>query len=423
MTAITKDLSRHPCYNRESAGSCGRVHLPVAPRCNIKCNYCNRKYDCVNESRPGVSSAVLSPAQAVPYMERVLAGEPRISVAGIAGPGDPFANPAETLETLRLLKARFPQLIFCLSSNGLNLPPYLDDLAELDVTHVTITMNAVDPAIGEKIYAFVRDGNVVFQGRQAAELLLSRQLEAIRGLKARGMTVKVNSILLPGINDHHLAEVARTAAALGADIQNIIPLKPTEDTPFAGLPEPGHAEVQALRAEIGPVIPQMTHCRRCRADAVGLLCNDRSAEFAPTLQACAGLKGPGHERPYVAVATREGVLVNLHLGEAVSFQVWGRSEDGFRLLEERPAPRAGGGPKRWEALAHTLKDCRMVLANAMGETPRTLLAEYGLPAHPVSGFIEDALRMAYGAGGLERLAPRRKGIAGGCCTGTGNGCG
>ncbi|MGA2223888.1 MAG: nitrogen fixation protein NifB, partial [Syntrophobacteraceae bacterium] len=90
---ISRDFSRHPCFNAEAKGSYGRVHLPVAPQCNIRCNYCNRKYDCVNESRPGVTSAVLSPLQAARYVEKILEREPRISVAGIAGPGDPFANP------------------------------------------------------------------------------------------------------------------------------------------------------------------------------------------------------------------------------------------------------------------------------------------------------------------------------------------
>ena len=119
-----KDLSRHPCFNKESAGSCGRVHLPVAPKCNIQCNYCNRKYDCVNESRPGVTSGVLTPPQALAYMEKVLEAEPRITVAGIAGPGDPFANARDTLETMRLLKEHYPDLIFCLSSNGLGIAPH-----------------------------------------------------------------------------------------------------------------------------------------------------------------------------------------------------------------------------------------------------------------------------------------------------------
>ena len=87
IQTVAPDLSRHPCFNAEVKGKFGRVHLPVAPKCNIKCNYCNRKYDCVNESRPGVTSTILTPEQALVYMEKVLTAEPRITVAGIAGPG------------------------------------------------------------------------------------------------------------------------------------------------------------------------------------------------------------------------------------------------------------------------------------------------------------------------------------------------
>ena len=91
------DLARHPCFNEDSKHRYGRIHLPVAPKCNIKCNYCDRKYDCVNESRPGVASAILTPTQALRYLERVREKLPNLAVVGIAGPGDPLANPAETL--------------------------------------------------------------------------------------------------------------------------------------------------------------------------------------------------------------------------------------------------------------------------------------------------------------------------------------
>ena len=81
------DLAKHPCFNAKMRGIHGRVHLPVAPRCNIQCKYCDRKYDCVNESRPGVTSAVLSPGQAMTYLDFVLEEVKNISVVGIAGPG------------------------------------------------------------------------------------------------------------------------------------------------------------------------------------------------------------------------------------------------------------------------------------------------------------------------------------------------
>ena len=422
---MIKDTTRHPCFNKESAGSCGRVHLPVAPKCNIQCNYCNRKYDCVNESRPGVTSGVLRPFQAAEYMDKVLQKEPRITVAGIAGPGDPFANPAETLETMRLINEKHPHLLYCLSSNGMGILPYLDDIAALGVSHVTITISAVDPAIGAKIYAWVKDGNVVYRGEQGARILLERQLEAIKGLKERGITVKINSIVIPGVNDHHIVEVAKVCAELGADIQNMIPLKPTADTPFSHLPEPGGDMVLPLRKEAGKVIEQMTHCRRCRADAVGLLGNDQSAALCGTLQACAKLKPLDAKKvpPYVAVATREGMLVNQHLGEARSFQIWGESESGvFRLIGERPAPDAGCGPKRWTELAATLKDCRAVLCSAIGETPRMLLQEYGITPYVVDGFIQDSLRAVFSGGDLRLFKGRRAGI-GGACAGGGGGCG
>jgi nitrogen fixation protein NifB len=428
--SIDPSTVKHPCFNKASSGSCGRVHLPVAPKCNIQCNYCNRKYDCVNESRPGVTSAILKPFQALEYTRQVLEKEPRITVIGIAGPGDPMANPAETLETMRLIKAEYPHLLFCLSSNGLAMPEYVDDLAALGVTHATVTMSTVDPEIGAKVYAWVRDGNVVYRGRDAAELILSRQLASIAALKARGLAVKVNTIMMPGINTINdfapIKAVAEKARELGADLMNLMPLKPTAGTPFGELAEPAADEVTSVRSQIGHLVPQMTHCRRCRADAVGLLCADRSGELGGVLAACGKLPPQGQDdRPYTAVATREGMLINQHLGEAKRFQIWGRAEDGgFRMVEERQAPTAGCGPARWEDLAKLLSDCRAVLVGAAGETPRKILAERGVVTSACSGFIEDALRVVYGASGvagLEVLRAKSGGLSKPCC-GAGDGC-
>ena len=318
MREIQKDLSLHPCFNPAVKGQAGRVHLPVAPNCNIKCNYCDRKYDCVNESRPGVTSTVLSPDQALVYLGKVLEKEPRITVAGIAGPGDPFANAEATMETMRLIDKKFPKMILCLASNGLAIGPHVPELAELNVSHVTITINAVDPEVGAKIYGWVRDGKVAYRGRQAAELLLSRQLAAVKALKAHGITVKINSILIPGVNDQHILQVAETMKALGADLFNCMAMFPNAGTPFGLIREPSKQEVAALRSEAEKFLPQMRHCTRCRADAVGLLDQDRTGEMRGCLSACAALPVmPGEERPYVAVASMEGVLVNQHLGGAI----------------------------------------------------------------------------------------------------------
>lgn len=399
--AAERDTTKHPCFNKNAKSECGRVHLPVAPKCNVLCNFCNRKYDCVNESRPGVTSAVLSPGQAAHYMEQVLEKEPRITVAGIAGPGDPFANASETLETMRRIREKFPQLLFCVSTNGLNLPPYLDDVAELGVTHMTVTVNAVDPEIGGKVYKWIRDGKVVYRGLEAGKLILERQMQSIRGLKERGITVKVNTIVIPGVNDHHVEEIAKVMSAEGVDLHNLIPLHPNPGTEFGHLPEPTKAEVNALRKVAGQHVDQMTHCKRCRADAVGLLDKDLSGSMSGCLSACSKMELPVAEaRPFVAVCTREGMLVNQHLGEAKEYQIWTVRDGEPVMIEERQAPPQGCGPKRWEALAATLRDCRAVLCSAAGETPTMLLGEHGLNVEVCSGFVSDVVAAVYGTGDL-----------------------
>ncbi len=163
------DISTHPCFNIDARHRHGRVHLPIAPDCNVQCNFCKRIYDCANESRPGVTTAILSPRQSLDYLQRVLAKDNRISVVGIAGPGDPFATPSLTLETLGLVHEAYPEMLLCVASNGLGVPPHAEALAKLQVSHVTLTVNAVDPRIGAKIYAWIRDGKKVYRGLPAAE--------------------------------------------------------------------------------------------------------------------------------------------------------------------------------------------------------------------------------------------------------------
>ena len=260
------DRSEHPCFSASARHQFARVHVPVAPQCNIKCRYCNRKNDCVNESRPGVTSKVLLPHQALHYVGELLNYDDRIRVVGIAGPGDCFATPETSLETLRLIRAHYPSMLLCVATNGLAVLDYVDEVAMLDVSHVTITMNAVDPDIGEHIYSWARLDKQIFRGRAAAELLIERQKAAIQALSKAGVMVKINTVIIPGINDEHAQEVARTVASLGAQVQNCLPLYPSPDTEFANYEQPGTEIMGDVRRKSEIFIPQMRHCGRCRAD-------------------------------------------------------------------------------------------------------------------------------------------------------------
>ncbi len=414
--------TEHPCFDEAARARTARVHLPVAPKCNVQCNYCNRKFDCVSESRPGVSSTVLSPAQAANYVDAVRADLPNLAVVGIAGPGDPFANAEATLASLELVKQRHPDLLLCVSSNGLELANHLDAVAELGVSHVTITLNTVDPEIGGQIYRWVRDGRQVYRGREAGELILSRQLASIAGLKERGVTVKINTILVPGVTLEGIGEVARVAGELGADTMNNLPLYPVEGTPFGELRAPTPEEITIARRVSEPHIEQMTHCQRCRADAVGILGDEHTGEAIDRLLAA---KAPAKVRPYIAVCSQEGYLVNQHLGGADFLLIYENTNiDGRitpRLIDKRRTPPAGGGAGRWAMLAGIMSDCKALICHQVGETPSMVLKGAGLSVHESDGLISEAVTDVFAGREPRRALPPRDCAT--SCSGPGTGCG
>lgn len=142
-------VAQHPCYSPGAHHRYARMHLAVAPACNVQCNYCNRKFDCANESRPGVVSELISPQEAIRKAKAVAAAIPQLSVIGIAGPGDPLANLGRTFNTLEGLRSQLPDVKLCVSTNGLMLPQSVDRLVELGVDHVTVTLNAIDARVSE----------------------------------------------------------------------------------------------------------------------------------------------------------------------------------------------------------------------------------------------------------------------------------
>jgi nitrogen fixation protein NifB len=418
------DLTQHPCFNSDVRHTTGRIHLPVAPKCNIQCNYCDRKFDCMNESRPGVTSAVLEPKQALAYLDKVLERVPQLKVVGIAGPGDPFASPDETLETLRLVREKYPEMLLCVASNGLNVAPYADELARLQVSHVTITVNTIDPAIGGKIYSWVRDHKTIYRGEEGARVLLERQLASIKALKAAGVTMKVNTILMPGINDEHVEVVAEEMRALGVDVMNCLPLYPVEGTPFAEMKELPPSEMKGIRDKISKVLPQMEHCTRCRADAVGLLGADQSAELVTLMRDSAnGLLDDRSGRPYVAVASMEGIFVNQHLGEADELWIFEYDEIEPKLVAKRETPERGDGSLRWRELARSIEDCHSVLVSGVGRAPRWVLEQSGLRVIEASGFIAQAMESLHRSGDVPASMKKHfKSCTSSGCQGTGTGC-
>jgi nitrogen fixation protein NifB len=412
------EFANHPCFNQDVRELYGRIHLPVAPRCNVQCNFCNRKYACANESRPGVTATLMTPDEALRCCESYIERTPNISVVGIAGPGDPFANPAETLRTLRLVRERFSDVMLCIAANGLNLLPYLDELVSLGVSHATVTVNAVDPAVGAQIYSWIEVEGQRRSGPDAAEFLWTCQRQTIRELSRRGIFVKVNTVYIPGVNSLHVEEISRTVAQYGATIQNLIPLLPVADTAFANLRTPTPDEVTAARKCVAKHLPQMTHCSHCRADAVGLLSHSEHAttqlepeNMTPT---------PNAEREYIAVASSNGKQVDCHLGEVDYLLIYNPSAATPQLVDLRRLPPQSGRQSRLAAMAGMLQDCSLLLVGGVGPGPKAALQKQGVRVRTVQGQVAELLKKVAEISAADEDVPF---VCGEGCHGNGRGCG
>ncbi len=428
---VWEKVKNHPCYSEEAHHYFARMHVAVAPACNIQCNYCNRKYDCSNESRPGVVSEKLTPEQAARKVLAVAQEVPQLSVVGIAGPGDSLAaNGTNTFRTFDLISRSAPDLKLCLSTNGLALPDHVGRIKGMNIDHVTITINMVDPEVGERIYPWIFFDHRRWTGRDAARILHERQMQGLEALTSAGILVKVNSVMIPGVNDEHLVEVNRAVRERGAFLHNIMPLisDPAHGTHFGltGQRGPTAQELKALQDRCEGDLKLMRHCRQCRADAVGLLGEDRGAEFtagkvealavstddearrlyrahveaeragrqsskAAAREEVAGALYTGVAPILVAVATKGGERINEHFGHATEFQVYEVGPAGARFVGHRRVDTycegGAGDEDALETVLGAIGDCAAVFVAKIGACPREKLAAAGID--PVDRFAFD----------------------------------
>ena len=269
-------MNNHPCFSEAAHKVGGRIHLPVAPDCNVQCGYCVRKFDCVNESRPGVASVILSPQEAIERVEAVIERTGDIAAIGIAGPGDPLANEA-TFETLGLIRRYYPGKIGCVSTNGLALPDRVGDLVSAGVRSITVTINAVMPETAAEIYLWITgpDGEKL-RGLEAGRYLLDRQWDGLRMAVEAGLVVKVNTVLIPGVNELEIPDDRPPRRRVRRPQAQHPAAHPSEQVQGATPPTP--AQIHEARAAAGEYLSQMTHCKQCRADACGIIGQDRDME-------------------------------------------------------------------------------------------------------------------------------------------------
>lgn len=400
---LRKKTLEHPCYNC-GAHKYARIHLPVAPACNVQCSYCVRKFDCPNESRPGVTSGVLTPEEALERYIEVKKKMPNLTVAGIAGPGEALENWDSVKTVFELIRKYDPDVTFCLSTNGLKLPLYARELAELGVSHVTVTMNAVDPHISGQMYQYIRFMGKEYRGDAAGAVMIANQLAGIRLLIASQVIVKVNIVTVKGINDSHVPEIVKTVKSMGCYITNIMQMIPVEGSAFQDVEPISNKQLQEIRKQCEEIMPQMYHCQHCRADAVGTLDDDKSIQLKGFLGGEKKELPPVHQKYRFAVASKSGMVVDTHFGQVNEFYLYDYLDGEVRFAGKRKVEKycqgeeyCGEKDDKIEKIIAALNGCNGVIAMRIGMEPKRKLAKLGITSVNTYDMIEDAVKKAASA--------------------------
>jgi MoaA/NifB/PqqE/SkfB family radical SAM enzyme len=279
------------------------------------------------------------------------------------------------------------------------LPVYASDLVKLGVSHVTITINAIDPKIGAQIYKYVDYMGTRYTGEAGASILMANQLAGLKYLTENGIICKINMVMLKGVNDHHIVEVVKKVKELGAEITNIMQLIPVEGSVFENMPLVSNKELMNLRKECGVHMKQMYHCKQCRADAIGTLDKDQSIQF----RGCGSDAKAEQKKPVskVAVATKSGVIVDQHFGHAEEFYIYESDGKEVKFIETRNVDKycsgieeCGEKENKIENILTTVSDCQIVMALRIGTSPSTKLAQKGIKVITTYDLIENAVKTA-----------------------------
>lgn len=310
-----------------------------------------------------------------------------ITMVAITGPGDPLASPDITLETVRMVRERYPAVKIGLKTLGLGSELLAGDLARAGVNYVEMQVDGIKKDILEKIYAWVRPGLKTLKVGEAVDLLIREQRNGLAAMRFHDIEVTILTTLYPGLNIDHVPKISASMMVLGAGGMGLIPYAP-EPGAEVDLESPAPQAVQMISEKVRTFLPIIKP----------LLLNQLGKAAGSIALPVPPLPRPTEERPNVAVVSSNGIDIDRHLGQAIRLLIYGPRQDGLAcLLGTRDAPEPGT-TQRWGELATVLHDCFVILAASAGETPRRILAEAGITVLITEDNIEGTVDVLYGGG-------------------------
>jgi len=181
------------------------LRLAVTDRCNLRCRYCM--------PAAGVPLVSHDDLPSFEETERLVGVFVRLGVRKlrITG-GEPLARRG-TAEFMARVARKHPRLQLLLTTNGLLLRRHLPALAAAGVERINLSLDSLDAATWSRLTR--REGH--------AEVLA-----AMEAVLAAGLGLKINVVVLAGVNDHEIPDFV----ALGRE--RPIEVRFIEAMPFAG---------------------------------------------------------------------------------------------------------------------------------------------------------------------------------------------
>ncbi|TVZ38806.1 putative Fe-Mo cluster-binding NifX family protein [Alteromonadaceae bacterium 2753L.S.0a.02] len=88
----------------------------------------------------------------------------------------------------------------------------------------------------------------------------------------------------------------------------------------------------------------------------------------------------------VAIASKDGISVNLHFGHADTFWIYEITAENFSLLEKREVDKYchghTGSQSAMAKILETIKDCQAVFSAKIGDGPTEKLSNIGVTSVP-----------------------------------------
>ena len=176
------------------------LRLSVIDKCNLRCTYCMPA-----GGLPWLPAAQLMTPAEITRIVRVGVEQLGVTELRLTG-GEPLVR-ADLEDIIAGIRATHPDLPVSLTTNGIGLAARAQGLAEAGLTRINISLDSLDAATFRTLAR--RD--------RLTEVLAGAEAAAAAGLSP----VKINAVLMRGINDHEAPDLVEWAVARGFELRFI----------------------------------------------------------------------------------------------------------------------------------------------------------------------------------------------------------